>query len=233
MNQELLTIKEIARRLDLPESNIRYYRDRFDRFLPSVGYGRKKRYKPEAVEVFRCIVEELGRSRSTQEIEETLAARFSQNPSQVSWQQDSLSPAAFAQNASEASYLQEVLLTQSRALDKLSRAMQLERSLFEDMHRVQARQEKLKKAVYLLWKGYQKIPAQSGPRPGAEDLEALREEVESLKARQADLEKKVESELESMRQEMQKCQFWTKRLLLQSAREKTESDKWDESQAGS
>ncbi len=47
MNQEFLTIKEIARRLDLPESNIRYYRDRFDRLLPSAGQGRKKRYKPE------------------------------------------------------------------------------------------------------------------------------------------------------------------------------------------
>ncbi|RQD76423.1 MerR family transcriptional regulator [Desulfonatronospira sp. MSAO_Bac3] len=232
MNQELLTIKEIARRLDLPESNIRYYRDRFDRFLPSVGHGRKKRYKPEAVEVFRCIVEELGQSRSTQEIEEVLAARFSQNPSQVTWQQDSLSPAAYAQSGSDATYLQEALVTQSRALDKLSRAMQLERGLFADLQQMQSRQDRLKRAVYLLWKGYQKSLSRDrdGHQPG--EVEKLREEVESLETRQTELEEKLESELKSMREELQKCQFWTKRLLMQSAREKTEPDKGEESQAG-
>ena len=59
MSDELLTIKEIARQLDLPESNIRYYRDRFEDFLPYVGEGRKRRYKPEALDVFRFIVSEL------------------------------------------------------------------------------------------------------------------------------------------------------------------------------
>ncbi len=62
--------------------------------MSSMGQGRKKRYKLEAVDVFRCIVEELGRNKSTQEIEQTLAARFSQNPSQVTSQQESLSPVA-------------------------------------------------------------------------------------------------------------------------------------------
>ena len=49
--ESLLTIKEIAERLRVPESNLRYYRDKIGDFLPSVGRGRKRRYYPEAVEI--------------------------------------------------------------------------------------------------------------------------------------------------------------------------------------
>lgn len=50
--QDLLTLKEIARRLEVPESNLRYYKNRIGSFLPSVGKGRRRRYLPEATEVF-------------------------------------------------------------------------------------------------------------------------------------------------------------------------------------
>ncbi len=53
----LSTIQEIAKQLQVPESNIRYYRDRFEEYIPSVGDGRLKRYKKEAVDVFRHIVQ--------------------------------------------------------------------------------------------------------------------------------------------------------------------------------
>jgi DNA-binding transcriptional MerR regulator len=56
---ELLTMAEIARRLDLPESTVRYYRDRFSEFIPSVGDGRTRRYKPEALEVLRLIADAM------------------------------------------------------------------------------------------------------------------------------------------------------------------------------
>ncbi len=55
--QELLTLKEIAQELDVPESNLRYYRNRISEFLPSAGRGRRRRYLPEAKEVFRRTVE--------------------------------------------------------------------------------------------------------------------------------------------------------------------------------
>lgn len=50
--QDLLTLKEIAKRLEVPESNLRYYKNRIGSFLPSVGKGRRRRYLPEAMEVF-------------------------------------------------------------------------------------------------------------------------------------------------------------------------------------
>lgn len=50
--QDLLTLKEIASRLEVPESNLRYYKNKIGSFLPSVGKGRRRRYLPEAVDIF-------------------------------------------------------------------------------------------------------------------------------------------------------------------------------------
>ena len=41
---------QIAKQLNLAESTARFYRDRFEDFIPSIGEGRKKRYKPETIE---------------------------------------------------------------------------------------------------------------------------------------------------------------------------------------
>lgn len=54
---EWLTIKQIAEELAIPESNLRYYRDKVSEFLASTGKGRKRRYSPEATDVFRTVIE--------------------------------------------------------------------------------------------------------------------------------------------------------------------------------
>lgn len=55
--EELLTLKEIAKSLGVPESNLRYYRNRIGDFLPSMGKGRRRRYFPEAVEIFQKTID--------------------------------------------------------------------------------------------------------------------------------------------------------------------------------
>lgn len=72
----LLTIAEIARQLGLPESTVRYYRDRFEAFVPSVGGGRTRRYRPEAVEVLRFIADSMRSGVPAEEVEEALRLRF-------------------------------------------------------------------------------------------------------------------------------------------------------------
>lgn len=223
MSQDLLTIKEIARRLSQPESNIRYYRDRFDKFLPSVGEGRKKRFTPEALEVFRAIVEELGRNMSSQEIEQELARRFSQNPSQITSREMNAGRVACREEQDGGFFLQQTLLIQSRALDRLSMAIHKERGILDDMNRLHTRQDKLKKAVCLLWKGYRKNLSRQAADTESQEMTDLRHELDSLKSRQGELEKKVMGEMEAIRQELRKCQFWTKRLLMAASREKTDS----------
>lgn len=51
----LLTIAEIARRLDIPASSVTYYRDKFRAYIPEMGEGRHRRYSEEAFEVIRFI----------------------------------------------------------------------------------------------------------------------------------------------------------------------------------
>ncbi len=51
----LLTLKEIAKQLEVPESSLRKYREIFSAFIPSVGSGRSRRYKNEAIAILKEI----------------------------------------------------------------------------------------------------------------------------------------------------------------------------------
>lgn len=75
----LLTMAEIARTLDLPESTVRYYRDRFPEFIPAVGVGRNRRYRPEALDVLRFIADAMKESTPAEGIRKGLATKFAIN----------------------------------------------------------------------------------------------------------------------------------------------------------
>ncbi|MDW8059502.1 MAG: MerR family transcriptional regulator [Thermomicrobium sp.] len=70
--ERLLTLTEVARCLGLPETTVRYYRDRFAPYLPAVGSGRSRRYPLRTVERLRWIVEQLRAGVSVAEIEAQL-----------------------------------------------------------------------------------------------------------------------------------------------------------------
>lgn len=74
-----LTIKQIADTLQIPESTIRFYRDRFEEYVPSIGTGRKRRYPENAIEVFRIIAESYERNMTAEEIKERLSLEFARN----------------------------------------------------------------------------------------------------------------------------------------------------------
>ncbi|MFH1538515.1 MAG: MerR family transcriptional regulator [bacterium] len=52
---QLLTLKEIAKKINIPESSLRKYREIFEDFVPGVGSGRGRRYREEATGIFRDI----------------------------------------------------------------------------------------------------------------------------------------------------------------------------------
>ena len=76
---ELLSIADIARHFALPESTTRYYCKRFASFIPSVGEGRRRRYRPETIEIISTILEEMKKSRTASTVEEALASRYPRN----------------------------------------------------------------------------------------------------------------------------------------------------------
>jgi len=64
----LLTLKQLANQLGLPESTVRYYRDAFLNHVPSVGTGRRRRYPPQAIAVLRSVAKHYAAGRSKAEI---------------------------------------------------------------------------------------------------------------------------------------------------------------------
>lgn len=64
---------ELGRELGLPESTTRYYRDAFAQFVPSVGFGRRRRYPEEALATLRFIAGAFAEGRTRDEIARILA----------------------------------------------------------------------------------------------------------------------------------------------------------------
>jgi DNA-binding transcriptional MerR regulator len=59
---------ELARELRLPESTTRYYRDVFASYVPSVGFGRRRRYPEAALSVLRFVADAFASGRTRDEI---------------------------------------------------------------------------------------------------------------------------------------------------------------------
>ena len=76
---DLLTMAEIARQLNLPESTVRYYRNRFPEFIPAVGDGRARRYRPEALDVLRFIANAMRAQTPAEDVKAALQASFPVN----------------------------------------------------------------------------------------------------------------------------------------------------------
>jgi len=79
MSQDLISITGIAQKLGIPESTVRYYRNKFSDFIPAVGEGRKRKYRPETLEIISLIEKMFRENHSAIEIADQLATKFSQN----------------------------------------------------------------------------------------------------------------------------------------------------------
>jgi len=74
--KKVLSVAEIARELELPESTVHYWKNRFAQHLPSVGRGRQKRFRPEAVEVFATISRLLKEGHTARDVMDQLAQSY-------------------------------------------------------------------------------------------------------------------------------------------------------------
>ena len=116
-----MTIAEIAKELNIPESTARYYRDGFIDYIPSVGEGRKKRYRPETIEVLRFIAEGFKRKLTAMEIENGLSQMFARN---LDVEQPTATTTAVVQQQSE-NELNHYALQLQNALEQMGKTMQV------------------------------------------------------------------------------------------------------------
>jgi DNA-binding transcriptional MerR regulator len=78
MDKSTFTAKDISGQLDIPESTVRYWRDRYQEYIPTTGQGRKKRFQPDALEVFQFLSDVTQTLTSADDIVRALSDRFSQ-----------------------------------------------------------------------------------------------------------------------------------------------------------
>jgi len=76
---ELLTLQQIAERLNMAPSTVRYYRNKYKEFMPEVAAGRYKKYHLEAVEIIEYIAATTAATKQQQEIKELLSAKYAVN----------------------------------------------------------------------------------------------------------------------------------------------------------
>lgn len=112
----LLTIAELARSLELPESTTRYYCNRFADHLPSVGEGRRRRYKPEALETLRTIAATMRRDKNAYAVDLVLQNETEPRPS-LAAQSLPQAQAAFAEQ------ILSQMECQTNALQSIAQAM--------------------------------------------------------------------------------------------------------------
>ncbi len=74
--KKVLSVAEIARELELPESTVHYWKNRFAQHLPSVGRGRLKRFRPEAIEVFATISRLLKEGHTARDVMDQLGQAY-------------------------------------------------------------------------------------------------------------------------------------------------------------
>jgi len=70
---EVFKIKEVSEKINAGESTVRFWRDRYETFIPTIGKGRKRRYTAEGVEVLRLIAELSKEGLSKTEINDILS----------------------------------------------------------------------------------------------------------------------------------------------------------------
>jgi DNA-binding transcriptional MerR regulator len=83
MADELLTIKQIAKQLGVAPSTVKYWRDKFPEFMPTVEGGRYPQYRPEAIEIFKIIGDGISDNLQQRKIAEKLSAEFPINIEQT------------------------------------------------------------------------------------------------------------------------------------------------------
>lgn len=77
--KKLLSIANISRELNIPESTLHYWKNRFAEYLPSIGRGRQRRYRAETVEIFKSISELLKLGHTTRDVKAQLAEMYPLN----------------------------------------------------------------------------------------------------------------------------------------------------------
>lgn len=180
-DDDLLTIADMARHFGLPESTARYYCKRFAAFMPSVGNGRRRRYRPQALAVVEAILDGMQDARNAASVETLLANRFPRNTEALPV---ALAPGTVAPSATPSPLGCDTLPAAAMLLiDRQTAALE---SIAATLHALAARQNEITRIV-------------SHVCSSENDTAALRQEVDTLRLLLDASEKTQQQDLEQLR----------------------------------
>lgn len=166
---ELLSLREIGRRLGIPPSSISYYKDRFSTFIPSEGSGgRRSRYPADALGVFRDIREMFGKGLSADQVERELVLQYGERESA---EQETPPVPVSAAPEPDAAFLREI----TGLLDRMNRQAEAQEAL-------RAESEALRRELTAV-----RQAKAEGEEEYRRELAMLQAEVDSLRSERADL----------------------------------------------
>ncbi len=73
---KMLTVSELSKITEIPESTVRRYLTRFEAYFPFDARGKGKKYRPDSIEVLKQIAVLYSEGYQANEIEPMLANRF-------------------------------------------------------------------------------------------------------------------------------------------------------------
>jgi DNA-binding transcriptional MerR regulator len=147
---DLLTAAAIASEVGIPESTARYYLRKYAAWVPTVGTGRQRRYRREAVAVLRFVAELHREGTGSELVEAALRGRFPTEATAIQPQQQQV--ATQQQDTTKLLALIEAVVRRS-----------VEDQLGEVMAEVAALNEKVDRLTALL----AAQQGQQGPQPTA------------------------------------------------------------------
>lgn len=155
---ELLSIKDISQELGIPQSTLRYYRDLFMDYLPATGEGKKKRFYPEAIEVFQVIAKSMHMNKNADDINHDLSRRFtrfievnseSQESDATYSQQEEINQeqALSTVNQFDGPAIMTVIAAQNQALQQIAATINIVNEHQEELHSLKQEVSKLEERL--------------------------------------------------------------------------------------
>ena len=174
MNNELLSLREIGRRLNIPPSSVVYYKDRFADFIPPhTGTGRRKKYPAAALTIFKEIRTMFEKNWSAEQIEQNLSRGYSHlfKPGNNGTQAGGPAEIGGAEQENKPALVDEI----THVLDKMSGVLENQALFRAEIDNLRAEVVQLKQDKTDLESFYKK------------KIEGLEKELEEMQAERNDL----------------------------------------------
>ncbi|WCK55109.1 MerR family transcriptional regulator [Aneurinibacillus sp. Ricciae_BoGa-3] len=151
MSQEkLLSVSDVSRVLGLEETTILFYRNKFERFIPTVGSGPKRRFYENSLDIFRFIQHAFEKDLNVIQIEAALSGRSKINQMNPLQQQKAL----LASASTVFKQVQDVMQEMLHVMEEMNRYREhFERREKELVARIEQLERQVKAPFWKRWFG--------------------------------------------------------------------------------